>query len=419
VSVYRIIIEKIPFVVLSGVSCVVTFLTQKAGGVIVDIKSIPLTDRVGNVFFSYAAYIGKMFWPRGLAVFYPFTAVRNIPLWQFVVYALLLAAVSCAVVCFWRGRKYLAVGWLWFVGTLVPVIGLVRFTGSSYADRFTYVPYIGLFIMIGWGVAGLVSRWAYRKVLLGVSMVIVLTAMGIRAHRQVRFWNNSITLFSHAVEVTQDNPLACYNLGTAYDDVGRHQEAIEVYKEAIRIKPDYADACYNLGNAYSNVGRYQEAVDAFNEAISIKPDFAYAYSNLGAAYGSLGRYQDAIQALEQALKIKPDHVDACYNLGSAYGSLGRYPEAIEAIRRVTRIKPDDAYAWSSLGNACGSAGRYQDAIEAFEQALRIKPDYPDARYLLGLTYLNMSDKGSALEQYEILKTLDAERANGLFNMINR
>jgi tetratricopeptide (TPR) repeat protein len=417
-TLYRIVIEKIPFFVLSAVSSVITFLTQQAGGVIVDIKSIPLKDRVGNVLFSYAAYMGKMFWPRNLAVFYPFKAIRSIPLWQFVLYALLLLVVSYLVLRFGRPRKYLPVGWFWFVGTLIPVIGLVQFTGSSHADRFTYLPYIGLFMMIAWGLPELLPKWPYRKVILGVSMIIVLMALGIRAHRQVGFWNNSATLFSRALEITKDNPLACYNLGTAYDDVGRHPEAIDAYKRAIKTKPDHVDACYNLGNAYASLGRYQEAIDAFKQAITIKPDFAYAHTNLGVAYGNLGHYQQAIQALEEATTIDPDHLDAWYNLGNAYGSLGRGQQAIEAFEQAIRIKPDDAYAWCNLGNAYGSLGRFHQAIDAFKQAIRIKPDYTDPYFNLGLTYLHIGDKASALEQYEILKTLDAGTANQLLNMIN-
>ena len=418
-SAGRIIIEKIPFFLLSGVSCVITFLTQQAGGVIVDIKSIPLKYRVGNVLFSYAAYMGKMFWPRNLAVFYPFNAVRSIPLWQFVLYALLLVGVSCLVVGFGRRRKYLVVGWFWFVGTLVPVIGVVQFTGSSHADRFSYIPYVGLFIMVAWGLAEFLSKWAYGKVVLGASMVVVLAALGISAHRQVGFWNNSITLFSRTLEVTEDNPLACYNLGSAYDAAGRHREAVEAYKGGIRAKADYFDAWYNLGNAYAKLGLFHEAIEAFKRAITIKRDFAYAYSNLGAAYGNVGRYQEAIEALEQATRIEPNHLDAWYNLGNAYGSLGRGQRALEAFKQATRIKPDDPFAWCNLGNAYGSLGRHQEAIEAFEQAIRIKPDYTDPRYNLAVTYLNIGDKPSALQQYENLKTLNPEMADELLNIINR
>jgi tetratricopeptide (TPR) repeat protein len=448
----RIIIEKIPFLVFSAVFSVITFLTQQAGGVIVDIKTIPLKLRAGNVFFSYAAYIGKMFWPKNLAAHYPFEAVGAIPLGQFVLYALLLVSVSLLVLRFWRTRRYLLVGWFWFVGTLIPVIGLVKFTVTSYADRFTYIPYIGLFIMIAWGLPELLSKLPYRKAVLGISMMIVLMAFGICSHRQVSFWNNSISLFSHALEVTQNNYLAYNNLGAAYETLGRYQDAIDAYKQAIGIKPDYADACYNLGIAYGNLGRYQEAIEAYRQAIGIKPDNADAYNNLGVAYYSLGRYQEAIEVFKQAIRIKPDNADAYNNLGAAYGRLGRYQEAIEAYKQAIGIKPDNADAHNNIGTAYynlgryqeameaykqairikadfadahnnlgaayGSLGRYQEAIEAFKQAIGIKPDFADAHNNLGVAYLNIRDKASAMEEYKILKTLDAEMAKKLFNMIN-
>jgi len=418
-TLYRIIIEKIPFFLLSAVSSVITFLTQQAGGGIVDVKSIPLSDRVANALFSYATYMQKMFWPQNLAVIYPFNAVRSIQLWQLVLYALLLLAVSFLVLRFGRSRKYLPVGWFWFLGTLVPVIGLVQFTGSSHADRFTYIPYIGPFIMIAWGLPDLLSKGPHRKLILGASMVFVLMALAIRAHRQVRFFNNSITLFSHTLDVTRDNPLACYNLGTAYYDLGRYRQAIQAYKQAIKTKHDYLDASYNLGNAYLRLGRYAEAINAFEQAVAINPDFAYAHSNLGAAYGKLGRYHEALQALKQAIAIDPNQLDACYNLGNVYASLGRHQQAIDAFEQATRIKPDDPFAWCNLGNAYAGLGRYRQAINVYKQAITIKPDYTDPRFNLGLTYMNIGDKPSALQQYEILKTLDPQMANQLLNIINK
>ena len=229
-----------------------------------------------------------MFWPQNLAVFYPFDA-DSFAFWQVAMCVLLLLVISVFVIRFGRNQKYLPVGWFWFVGTLVPVIGLVQVGVQAYADRYTYIPYIGLFIMIAWGLPELLSKWPYRKIALGISMVIVLTALGICTHRQVSFWNNSITLFSHAIEVTQNNYIAYNNLGVAYGNLGRYQEAIEAYKQAIRIKPDYAEAHYNLGVAYGNLGRYQEAIEAYKQAIRIKPDYAEAYYNLGVAYSNLGR----------------------------------------------------------------------------------------------------------------------------------
>jgi hypothetical protein len=256
--------EKIPFFVLSAVSSVITFLTQQAGAVIIDVQAIPMNDRIANAFFSYAAYIGKMFWPQGLTIHYPLSVIDSITLGQFVLYALLLVGVSFLALRFWRTRKYLLVGWFWFVGTLLPVIGFVQFTWTSSADRFTYIPYIGLFIMIAWGLPELLSKWPQRKIALGLSMVIVLTTLGILAHRQVSYWQNSLILFSHAVEVTQGNYVAYNNLGLAYEDIGRSTEAIENFSQAIRIHPALAEAHTNLGNVYSRLGRQQEAMDAYH-----------------------------------------------------------------------------------------------------------------------------------------------------------
>ncbi|HEY5141044.1 MAG TPA: hypothetical protein VIJ25_17275, partial [Methylococcales bacterium] len=205
---YQLIIEKIPFFALSAVSSVITYLTQQTDAVIIDDKSIPFLElRFANVFLSYARYIEKMFWPHDLAVFYP-PDISSFALWQIALCVLLLLVICIFVLRLRRNQKYLSVGWFWFVGTLIPVIGLIQFTGSSHDDRYTYIPYIGLFIMIAWGLPELLSKLPYRKIVFGVSMVVVLTALGICTQRQVGYWNNSIALFSHAIEVTKNNYLA-------------------------------------------------------------------------------------------------------------------------------------------------------------------------------------------------------------------
>ena len=236
-SAGQLIIEKIPFIALSVVSSVITFLVQLGGSAVAHINALPLKDRIANVFLSYARYTGKLFWPQNLAVFYPFDA-DSFAFWQVAMCVLLLLVISIFVIRFGRNQKYLPVGWFWFVVTLVPVIGFVQVGLQAFADRYTYIPYIGLFIMIAWGLPELLSKWPQRKIALGLSMVIALTPLGICTHQQVSFWNNSFTLFSHAIEVTQNNYIAYNNLGVAYNNIGRHQDAIEAYKQAIRIKPD-------------------------------------------------------------------------------------------------------------------------------------------------------------------------------------
>jgi tetratricopeptide (TPR) repeat protein len=355
-SILNLIFEKVPFFALSAVSSVITFLAQRSSGAVTGIDALPLGNRIANVFLSYATYIGKMFWPQNLAVFYPFNTDR-FAFWQVVMCVLLLLVISIFVIRFRQKHRYLPVGWFWFVGTLIPVIGLVQSGVQSYADRYTYISYIGLFIMIAWGLPELLSRWPQRKIALGLSMVIVLTTLGICAHQQVSFWNNSFTLSSHAIEVTQNNYVAYNSRGASYNSIGRYQDAIEDYKQAIRINPDYAEAHYNLGIAYGELGRNQQAIDSFKQAIRLK----------------------------QAARFKLGLAEAHYNLGIIYGKLGRD----------------------------------QEAIESFKQAIKIKPDYAEAHCILGAAYLEIGDKESAVEEYKILKTLDAEKANELFKLISK
>jgi tetratricopeptide (TPR) repeat protein len=460
--IYRLILEKIPFIFLSAVSSVITFLVQRKSGAMpgININGLPLKARTVNAFLSYARYIGEMFWPQNMAVFYPFDA-GSFAFRQVAMCVLLLLVMSIFVIRFGRNQKYLPVGWFWFVGTLVPVIGFVQVGSQAYADRYTYVPYIGLFIMLAWGLPELLAKLLsaspvespQRKIALGLSMVIVLTTLGICAHRQTSYWKNSFTLFSHALAVTQNNYVAYGNLGVAYVNLNsynkaidayqqaikinpeyafayhalgvacaklsRYQDAIESYKQAIRIKPDEADAHYNLGNSYAKLGRWPEAIDAYKQAIRIQPDLADVYRNLGNAYARLGRYQDAIEFYKQAIRRKPDDAEAEFDLGNACYALGRRPEAIETFRQAIGIKPDYAEAYYNLGIAYDDLGRYAEAIDAYKQAVRIKPDDDEAHCRLGAAYLAIGDKNSALAEYNILKSLNSELANKLLKEINK
>ncbi|MGA2092821.1 MAG: tetratricopeptide repeat protein [Sedimentisphaerales bacterium] len=383
-SILNLFYEKAPFFVLAAISSVITFLVQRAGGAIVGINVLSLKDRLAIALLSYTRYIGKLFWPQNLAAFYP-PDVRAIQFWQVASCILLLTLITILVIRLGRNCRYLPVGWFWFIGTLLPVIGLVPVGASAYADRYTYIPYIGLFIMLAWGLPQLFLNWPYRKFALGISAALVLMALGTGAYRQTSFWNNDITLFSHAVEVTHNNSLAYYNLGTACLDHGRYQDAAESLKQAVRIKPDYTDALFNLGCAFDKLGRFREAIESYKQAIKINPDFAKDYSNIGVDYCNLGRIDDAINSWQQAVRIKPDFVEVYSNLGAAFYKLGRY----------------------------------QDAIESLKQAIKINPDFADAHSNLGFVYLAAGDKNSALEEYRILKTLGAKKADQLYNLIYR
>ncbi|MGD0786320.1 MAG: tetratricopeptide repeat protein [Sedimentisphaerales bacterium] len=380
--IYRLVWEKIPFIVFSIASSVITFLAQQNSEAI--FASLALKFRIGNAFISYARYIEKMIWPSRLAVFYP-NPYENVSVLYAVISAAVLLIVTILVIRLAKNHRYLVTGWFWYLGTLIPVIGFIQVGRHAMADRYTYITLTGLFIIIAWGLPQLTAKWPQRKIALGVSMVIVLTALGICAHRQVSYWKNSFVLFSHALAVTQNNYIAYNNLGIAYVDLGRWSEAIDNCKQAIKIKPNLAESHVNLGIAYSNLGRWPEAIDAYKQAIKIKPDSAKAYYNLGVAYGELGRSTEAIEAFKQAILIKSDYAKAHLNLGVAYGKLGRLSEA----------------------------------IEAFKQAIKIKPDYVEAHKNLGTAYLAVGDKNSAMAEYNILKSLNSQFANDLLNQINK
>ena len=447
-----LILEKVPFLILSAMSSLVTFLVQQKGGAVAPMDLFPLPMRLMNALNSYAKYIEKMICPVRLAVFYP-PPIQGFSIWPSIASALALLAVSIAVICFVRKYKYVGAGWFWYLGTLVPVIGLVQVGSQSLADRYTYVPLIGLFMIIAWGLPELLAKWKNQRVVLGTAGLAVILALSICTYRQVGYWRDNVTLFEHALKVTTNNFLMNNHLGLAYQEFGRPQEAIEAYQQAIKIKPDYAGAYYNLGIAYGDLGRWQDAREANQQAIKIKPDDAPAYYNLGIAYSHLGHWQEAMEANQQATKIKPDHAGAYNNLGVAclrlgrlqeaeeafqqtirirpdyvgaynnlgviYRALGRWREAIEAYQQAVRIKPDYADASYGLGLAYGNLGRWQEAIEAYKQAIKIKPDDAEARYNLGVACLQIGDKDSASEEYKTLKTLDAEKANQLFNLINK
>ena len=305
--------EKIPLFVVTMLFCFVTFYAQLR--VVKPMELYPLGLRIANALISYVSYIGKMLWPVKLSVFYPYGGVALFS-WQPVSAFLVLMVATYLIVRAVRHFPYLIVGWLWYLGTLIPVIGLVQVGLQSLADRYTYVPLIGVFIMIAWGVPELLNSWRYRRIVLALAALGILSVCIIMTYIQIGFWRNNITLYEHAIKVTSENAWAQNNLGYALALQGKREEAIARFQKAISIN-NPADAHYNLGIMLASQGKLDEAINQFRESIGISPTYAKAHNNLGNALLYQGRLDEAIASYREAVRLNPDYAIAQENLRNA------------------------------------------------------------------------------------------------------
>ena len=370
-AVVRLVWEKLPLIGLAVASSMVTFVVQQRGGTVGGFGAMPLDFRMANALVSYIAYIAKMLWPAHLSVLYPYP--ETLPGWWVFGSMFVLIGVSVAVVRAAQRRPYLAVGWLWYLGTLVPVIGLVQVGNQAMADRYTYVPLIGLFLMVAWGIPDLLAPWPYRRIVLPTAAGIVICACAVAARSQVRHWESDTSLWARTLEVTTGNYVAHNNLGTALAGQGKIGEAMAHYAEALRFKPDYADAHNNLGTALAGQGKVGEAMAHYAEALRLNPANANAHYNMGVALDQQGRIGEATAHYAEALRLKPDYADAHNNLAAVFQQQGRVAEAIVHYLEAVRLKPDYAEAHSNLGAALARQGRIGEAMTHFAEALRINP----------------------------------------------
>jgi protein O-mannosyl-transferase len=389
--------EKLPLFSLAAASSIVTLVVQQRGGAVTGLTVLPLSFRIENALVSYVAYISKTVWPMRLSAFYPYPP--SIPVAWVVAAITGLAAVTVLVIRAARRYPFFLVGWLWYLSTLIPVIGLVQVGDQAMADRYTYVPLIGLFLMVGWGIPEVLAPWRYRSIALPATGAAVILACAITARGQVQYWNSSIALWTHAIEVNTGNDFAHNNLGAALMDQGKVEEAIAQFTEALRIKPGAAPPHYNLANALASQGEVDKAIVHYAEALRIRPNYAEAHNNLGAALASRGRVDEAIAHYTGALQIKPDYGEAHYNLGIALASQGRVEEAIAQYTEALRIKPDYADAHNNLGAALASQGKLSEAIAHYSEALRIRPNYAEAHNNLGAALASQGKLGEAVAHY--------------------
>jgi len=382
-NVLPLLWEKIPFFVLAAASCVITFLVQKKGGAVQPLTNLSLVDRFSNALVSYPRYLGKLSWPADLAVLYPIT--RHLPLIEALSVAVLLLVILALAARFAKTDPPLIVGWLWFVVTLVPVIGLVQVGEQSMADRYTYIPSIGLFILLAWEVPRLFSAcWPKLNMILKFSAVLILAACLVAARCQLRYWQNSITLFTRAIEVTKDNVMAECNLGLAYADKGQLDEGILHERKAIQIDPDHVESLNNLGTLLEQKGQWDEAVVSLDAALKINPEYDEAYYNLGLISLHQGNLDDAIAQFRKAISLNPQYDKAVANLGIALAQQGHLDEAITEYRRALELAPGNAYAHNALGRALEGRNQLEEAASQYAAAIALKPDLAAAHENLGV-----------------------------------
>jgi tetratricopeptide (TPR) repeat protein len=350
--------EKLPLFAIAAAGAVATYAVQYASGAVKPVGALAL----GNALVSYVTYVATTFWPGGLAVFYPYPA--ELPLWRIALAATALAAITLGVVRAFRPYPYLAVGWFWFLGTLVPVIGIVQVGAQAHADRYTYVPMTGLAIMVAWGGADLLRRWPRLRA--GLAGAACIACAGA-AWAQAGYWQNSGTLFAHALDVTEGNYIAEHNLGTyLMEQPGELDEAVAHLQKAVRLRPESGPAHSDLGSALAKMpDRLPEAITELQTAARLLPDSAIPRDNLA-------------RALTQAADMR-------YQSGMALAHAGRLPEAAAEFEEAVRLQPDYAEAHNNLGVVLSQMpGRQSEAIAHFREALRLRSDYEDARYNLGL-----------------------------------
>jgi Flp pilus assembly protein TadD len=375
-SLWLLVREKIPFLAMIAASAIVTVIAQRSGDALTTLANTPLAIRLGNAAIACQGYLAKMFWPRDLAVFYPYPEV--LPVWHLAAAVVLLTVVTIVALQQRRERPYLLVGWLWYLVTLLPVIGIVRVGLQAMADRYTYIPLTGIFIMLVWWIADISREWPRRIPLLALLSFVVLTACSLLTWRQLAHWKNTTTLFSHALDVTRDNYIAHSIIGRQLEKEGQLEQALHQFDLAVEIAPWYEYARIHQGLILKNQGRLDAAVFKYNEAILQNRNSVSGYINLGIVMALQDRLEDALRNFETAVAFDPQSAVGHYNLGLTLSRLGRQNEAIEHFYRSIKIDPFNAECHNNLGIALISTGNIGEALRQFDEAIRLKPQFYDA-----------------------------------------
>lgn len=449
VPAWRLLVEKIPLLVFSALSAIATIIAQRAA--ISPMDLLPLESRVGNAMISYLIYLRQMVWPFSLAVFYPYPG-RYVAVTEAWLATFGVIVITVGVLALRKRRPYLVTGWLWYLGMLVPVIGIIQVGSQAHADRYTYLPQIGVLFGVTWLVVDLTKTWPHRSQLLGASSVILIGAFSWRAWDQTSVWQGSETLWRHALAVTSNNEVAHNNLGNFLFQNGRSGEDIAEFQKALQLQPNNslvhsnlgnallkrgmvdqaidhfqkalqspgaqaaAQAHYDLGDAYRNKGQMEEAIHHYRQAVAARPEYGDAHYNLGNALLVKGDLDEAIACYRRALQLRfPHPLEVHNNLASALLQKGQITEAIAQFREAVQLsaemgKTQHARTLYNLGNALLRNGQTTEAIATYRESLELQPNDPDVENNLGNAFFRQGALADAAECYEKVVNLSSTRA---------
>jgi tetratricopeptide (TPR) repeat protein len=410
-STKRLILEKIPLFTLSAATAVVTLLVQRSSLAVVE--QLPLVSRIDNGLVSCVIYVKQMIWPVRLAVFYPHPG-DQLPVWEIGLAIVLLGMMSAGAIALRRKRPYLVTGWFWYLVMLMPVIGLVQVGSQAHADRYTYLPQIGLYLLLAWTITDALASRLQRRIL-AVTASVAIIALAWRAHIQASYWRNGESLWGHALAVTSRNFMAHDGFGEQLANCGHLDEAIDQFQKALNIAPGFPEIETNLIIALMKKGRTNEAIPHLQALLKQIPNDAQAHYNLGNALLKKGDSQGAIAAYEKALSIQVRYPAAHYNLGIALDQNGRIDEAIAHYQEAIE-DPHYAQAYYLLGNDLLRKARIDDAIAAYERALKNRPTYPEVENNIGLALLQKGRPSEAIAHWQNALTIQSDSVDSLNNL---
>ena len=403
-----LVLEKTPFFFLSAVFCIVTVMTQHE--VVSLTQNLTVTWRIGNALQTYVDYLGHMIWPVGLTVAYTDSSM-NPTFSKNIIAILILSTVTLGALFAFKKRPYLAVGWLWYLGMLLPTVDLMQLTHNARADRYTYLPQIGLAILLAWGAGGFLSFCRCRRSIVAFAAAMFLIVLAVCAHIQTSYWKNSVTLWTRSLACNPTNSYAHTTLGEAFADLQNWPEAAAQFQQTLQLRPDYSDAWRNLGVACVNQNQHEKAIACFEQALQISPRSADAHYSLGDALANEGKNDDAIRHFEQALRYRPDYPEADYDWGLTLAREGKWDEARSHYERAMHSQLDAADTRYISGVALATQKKWDEASQLYAAALQLKPDFAEAHYRLGIALDAEGKPAEALSHLQQALSLATQQGN--------